>query len=121
MLTTEVESRSDNMQEFESGKYIMDVIHELQGTFYKKFRKPDDAHRFFDINGDGKVDEAEFLDVLRYAGCWHGEKLGKRVFQALTFNSTSASLSVKDLTDRLLLPSEEKLVRLTCAVGYGCL
>jgi Ca2+-binding EF-hand superfamily protein len=111
MLASETESREHHMQEFEKGKHIMDVIHELQGRFYQKFQKPEDAHRFFDINGDGGVDEREFLDILRYAGCWHGENMGRQIFQTLTLASKSAALSVKDLTDRLLVPTEESQVR----------
>lgn len=76
-----------------------------QGKFYHKFTRPDEAHAFFDVNGDGDIDEAEFYDVLRYAGCWNGFSLGRATFKALTGEENEA-LSVRDFVDRLLAPDE---------------
>ena len=77
----------------------------VQHKFYQKFTRPDEAHAFFDVNGDGDIDEAEFYDVLRYAGCWNGFSLGRATFKALTGEENEA-LSVRDFVDRLLVPDQ---------------
>jgi hypothetical protein len=78
----------------------------VQHKFYQKFTRPDEAHAFFDVNGDGDIDEAEFYDVLRYAGCWNGLALGRATFKALT-GDTHDVLSVRDFVDRLLVPNQQ--------------
>ena len=77
-----------------------------QSKFYQKFKRPDEAHAFFDVNGDGDIDEGEFYDVLRYAGCWNGLSLGRATFKALTGDNHDV-LSVREFVDRLLVPNEQ--------------
>jgi hypothetical protein len=108
-LRPEIE-RKGHLETFERKKLILDTIADLQSKFYQKFTRPEEAHAFFDVNGDGDIDEAEFYDVLRYAGCWNGARLGLATFRALT--GQEESLSVRDFVDRLLVPdkSTEKVI-----------
>jgi hypothetical protein len=50
LLQTEVQRRPE-MPEFEKNKHVLEVITQLQDKFYQKFRKPEEAHCFFDVNG----------------------------------------------------------------------
>ncbi len=78
----------------------------VQNKFYQKFTRPEDAHAFFDVNGDGNIDEGEFCDVLRYAGCWNGIPLARATFKALIGQENDV-LGVAEFVERLLVPNHE--------------
>lgn len=117
------------IEDYERKQIVINVLRKLQARFYIKFKNPTDAHKFFDVNQvrlgplprghseisllshsgclqDGDIDQGEFDDILKYAGCWHGPELAKDLFAALDADG-SGDLSVREFTDRLLCPDEE--------------
>eukprot|EP01052_Picozoa_sp_SAG31_P026529 SAG31_NODE_2411_length_5752_cov_2.118167_3_plen_216_part_00 len=58
------------IEDYERKQIVLNVLRKLQDHFYIKFTNPTDAHKFFDVNQDGQIDQGEFDDIMKYAGCW---------------------------------------------------
>ena len=72
-----------SLEDYDMKQSVLNVIAALQQKFYQKFKDSSQAHTFFDVNQDGSIDQPEFNELLRYAGCWKDKKTAARQTSSL--------------------------------------